>query len=171
MCKGNKPFCMITLSRKEVRSFLQQYLWGDTRKNIFSGKTNGEVGTIAWVDGVVSFTGDFQKQGGRALDRNSPDTDDPDSDPDRQMNYMTSWNSFNPIFFLDFISILPLGGTELLCTSMPHQWNRSITGQIKQINENHLPWAWLSGLSLGVWSLYNVSSVPALSSKADICQS
>lgn len=64
----------------------------DNRKNIISGKANGEEGTTPWVDGGVSSTGDFQKQNGPALVRNSPDTDDSDSDPGKEMNYMTSWN-------------------------------------------------------------------------------
>lgn len=74
----------------EVRSFLEQYLQGDTRKNIISGKANGEVGTIAWLDGGVSSTGDFQKQDEPALARNILNTDDSDSDPGREMNYMSS---------------------------------------------------------------------------------
>jgi len=46
-----------------------------------AGKTNGAVGRIAWVDSGVSSTGDFREQDGPACIRNSPDTDDPDSDP------------------------------------------------------------------------------------------
>lgn len=42
---------MIILGWTEVRSSLEQYLQGDTRKNTISGKANGEVGMIAWVVG------------------------------------------------------------------------------------------------------------------------
>ncbi|KAJ7409832.1 hypothetical protein WISP_112176 [Willisornis vidua] len=77
---------MITVGKTELRSFLQQYLQEDTRKRTVSGKANGAVEMIAWVDGGDSFTGDFQEQDGRAFVRNSPDTDDPDSNPGREMN-------------------------------------------------------------------------------------
>lgn len=83
---------MTTLGWTEVKSFLEQYLQRDTRKNIISGKANGEVGTITWLDSGVSFTGDAQKQDGPALAENIPDTDDPDSDPGREMNHTSSWN-------------------------------------------------------------------------------
>lgn len=125
MGKRNKLFCMTTLGWMEVRSFLEQYVQGDTRKNIVSGKANAEVRPTPWVDGGVSCTGDFQKQDGPALARNSPDrdTDDSDSDPGREMNYMTSWNPFNPFFFR-FYFYITLGRyrTTLCLNSTPVKW-------------------------------------------------
>lgn len=48
-----------------------------------SVKPYGALGRIAFVDGEVSFTGDFREQDRSVFLRNSPDTDDPDSDPGR----------------------------------------------------------------------------------------
>lgn len=135
---------MATLGRTRSNKLLTTILARRHREKLTSGKANGALGRIAWVDGGVSFTGDFREQDRPVFVRNSPDTDDPDRDPGREINEWSLEIHSILFFFNLFISMLLVGGTELLCASTPHQWNRSIRGQIKQINENDSHWAWLS---------------------------
>lgn len=77
---------MATLGTTRRNKRLTTILARRHQEKRISGKAKGAEGRIAWVDGGVSFTGDFQEQDGPEFLRNSPDTDDPDSDPGREMN-------------------------------------------------------------------------------------
>lgn len=74
---------MAALGRTRRNKLLTTILARRHGEKHISGKAKGAEG--AWVDGGVSFTGDFQEQDGPEFLRNSPDTDDPDSDPGREM--------------------------------------------------------------------------------------